>query len=130
MRLADSNKVVQQKVAALLTTAIPRVGSRMALAEKIGVGDGTLGRIVYGTGNPSVSTLDQIAHYFRVSTWQLLKPDDADVQNKIAEVRSMTTPRSADALEAISRAAREGKLTETDLILLQQISLRFMSPAD
>lgn len=49
--------------------------SRLDLAKIMGVADGTLGRIKYGTGNPTVEVLDQIASFFRIPTWKLLQPD-------------------------------------------------------
>lgn len=45
---------------------------RLALAQQMGVADGTLGRIKYGNGNPNIETLVSIARYFRVEPWQLL----------------------------------------------------------
>lgn len=38
---------------------------------------------------------------------------------------ALATPRSQEALERIARAANEGRLTEADLILLEQIASRF-----
>lgn len=51
--------------------------SRLDLSRQMGVADGTLGRIKYGTGNPTVEVLDQIASFFKVPTWELLAPPDA-----------------------------------------------------
>lgn len=42
---------------------------------------------------------------------------------------ALATPRSQEALERIARAANEGRLTEADLILLEQIASRFESGA-
>ncbi len=55
-----------------------KAGSRLDHAKAMGVGDGTLGRIKYATGNPTVENLDQIANYFSTETWRLLtKPASA-----------------------------------------------------
>ncbi|WP_186137361.1 helix-turn-helix domain-containing protein [Burkholderia gladioli] len=49
--------------------------SRLELSRQMGVADGTLGRIKYGTGNPTVEVLDQIASFFKIETWRLLLPN-------------------------------------------------------
>lgn len=46
----------------------------MDLARRMGVSDGTLGRIKYGTGNPTVDVVERIARYFRMEPWELLCP--------------------------------------------------------
>lgn len=49
--------------------------SRLELARRMSVADGTLGRIKYGTGNPQLDNLCQIAEYFKLKPWQLLIKD-------------------------------------------------------
>lgn len=46
----------------------------MALSKQMGVADGTLGRIKYGTGNPTVEVLDQIGAFFKIPAWRLIQP--------------------------------------------------------
>lgn len=46
--------------------------SRLDLSRRIQVADGTLGRIKYGTGNPQLENLWQIAEFFKIQPWQLL----------------------------------------------------------
>ena len=46
--------------------------SRLDLSRRIQVADGTLGRIKYGTGNPQLENICQIAEFFKVQPWQLL----------------------------------------------------------
>ncbi|MFY1963384.1 hypothetical protein [Achromobacter xylosoxidans] len=48
--------------------------SRLNLSKQMDVADGTLGRIKYGSGNPNVETLAQIARFFKFEPWQLLVP--------------------------------------------------------
>ncbi|MNG14570.1 hypothetical protein D3C84_983350 [compost metagenome] len=48
---------------------------------------------------------------------------------RAALIAALATPRSQEALERIARAANEGRLTEADLILLEQIASRFESGA-
>lgn len=125
MRLVNASKAtLAENLTALLATK-PDV-SRLALSKQMGVADGTLGRIKYGTGNPTVEVLDQIADYFRIPAWQLLKPRDEGGPDPISELMNMATPRSRAALEAISQAAEQGRLTDADLLLLQQIAERFI----
>jgi transcriptional regulator with XRE-family HTH domain len=64
--LADNLKVLLDRRADV---------SRLDLSRQMKVADGTLGRIKYGTGNPTVEVLDQIAHFFKIDTWRLLMPN-------------------------------------------------------
>jgi len=70
--MPDVKEILAQSVAKLLETR--QDISRLNLSKLMGVADGTLGRIKYGTGNPNVETLQQIAKFFRFDTWQLLVP--------------------------------------------------------
>lgn len=74
MRLNDSNQALTQHLQRLLEG---QELSRLELAQRMGVSDGTLGRIKYGTANPTVDVVDRIARYFRVEPWELLKPPAA-----------------------------------------------------
>lgn len=40
----------------------------------MGVADGSLGRIKYGTGNPTLDALEGIARFFRLEVWHLFVP--------------------------------------------------------
>lgn len=123
MRLEPSNKVLSQRLAELLATA---PSSRLKLADRMHVSDGTLGRIKYGQANATLDVVDRIATFFRVEPWTLIKPGTAETQNLVAQLSSLATPRSRAALDAIARAAEEGRLTDDDLRLLQHIAERFM----
>lgn len=74
----DSKAVLAGRLSALLSSRPEK--SRLDHSKAMGVADGTLGRIKYGTGNPTVDVLDQIAAYFRIPTWELLKPLGVDEQ--------------------------------------------------
>ena len=49
----------------------------------------------------------------------------ADIEREIEELLPAATPRSKAALRKIAQAARNGKLSERDLELLEQIAERF-----
>lgn len=71
--MLDTKKILADNLTALLERR-PDV-SRLNLSKQIHVADGTLGRIKYGNGNPTVDVLERIAHFFRVEPWRLLAPD-------------------------------------------------------
>ncbi|MCA8075357.1 helix-turn-helix domain-containing protein [Burkholderia cepacia] len=71
--MLDTKKILAANLTELLERR-PDI-SRLNLSKQIHVADGTLGRIKYGTGNPTVEILDQIARFFKVEAWQLLAPD-------------------------------------------------------
>ena len=96
-----SKQALADRLTALLA-AKPEL-PRIEHAKLMGVGDGTLGRIMYGTGNPGVEILDAIAAYFRVKTWQLLQPTDEASQ--VAEAPSQ--PVSGEALMIAADIADE-----------------------
>lgn len=123
------NKSSKQTLAENLTILLASkpAGSRIELSKRMGVADGTLGRIKYGTGNPTIEVLDQIAGFFRIPTWELLKPTEPEsLASAIGELAKLTTPRSRAALQSIQAAADQGALTEADLLLLQRIADRFI----
>ena len=68
--MLDIKLILSQNVTKLLDTR--RDISRLDLSKQMGVADGTLGRIKYGTGNPNAETIEQIAYFFRFEPWQLL----------------------------------------------------------
>jgi len=75
MGLKNSSKdALSANLTALLDTRSDV--SRLNLSKMMGVADGTLGRIKYGTGNPTIEVLDQIASFFRVPSWTLLRPTE------------------------------------------------------
>jgi transcriptional regulator with XRE-family HTH domain len=71
MRLDDSNAVLSEHLNRLLATTD---GARLEISRRMGVADGTLGRIKYGRGNPTLDVVDRIAKYFRVEPWTLIQP--------------------------------------------------------
>jgi transcriptional regulator with XRE-family HTH domain len=70
--MLDTKQILQDNLKALLATR-PDV-SRLNLSKEMKVGDGTLGLIQYGRGNPTVEILETIAGFFQLETWQLLSP--------------------------------------------------------
>ncbi|MFT4179724.1 MAG: helix-turn-helix transcriptional regulator [Thermomonas sp.] len=116
MRLGDSNKALTARLNQLLEG---EALSRMALSKRIGVADGTLGRIRYGTANPTIDVIDKIARYFRISPWELLRPPDAtpaasdDTAGKmipgLQQAITALNPDQQQALLAMIRALENGK---------------------
>lgn len=70
--MLDTKKILAENISALLSTRSDV--SRLELARQMKVGDGTLGNIKYGKGNPTVEVLEQIARFFNLEAWQLLVP--------------------------------------------------------
>lgn len=71
--MLDTKKILAKNLSGLLDSR-PDI-SRLSLSKQMQVADGTLGRIKYGNGNPTVEVLDQIARFFKKEAWQLLAPD-------------------------------------------------------
>lgn len=84
--MLDTKKTLASNLTELLGRG-PDV-ARLDLSKQMGVADGTLGRIKYGTGNPTLDVLNQIARYFRIECWELLSPN-------LGKGRMESTPLSA-----------------------------------
>ncbi|NYT57886.1 helix-turn-helix transcriptional regulator [Alcaligenaceae bacterium] len=69
----DAKTILKNSVGQLLDSR-PDI-SRLNLSRQMHVADGTLGRIQYGNGNPTVDTIEAIARFFRLQPWQLLIED-------------------------------------------------------
>lgn len=110
MRLSDSNQTLTQHLQRLLESQeLPR----LELAQRMGVSDGTLGRIKYGTANPTIDVVDRIARYFRVEPWQLLKPID---DNMVAEQSEVYAPVMLELREAIETLGKDQQKALVNLI--------------
>lgn len=83
MRLGQSNQILAQHLSRLLD-AQPQ--ARIDIARRMGVSDGTLGRIKYGTANPTIDVVEKIARYFRMEAWELLVPM---IKNNVVEEPGM-----------------------------------------
>ncbi|CAN7518512.1 helix-turn-helix transcriptional regulator [Pseudoxanthomonas sp. LjRoot168] len=71
--------------------------SRLTLSREIGVSDGTLGRIKYGSGNPTLDVLQRIADAFQVEPWMLIAPADVGINRT----------RAVDQMASLSHSDRE-----------------------
>lgn len=90
----------------------PHEGSRMSLAKKMGVGDGSLGRIMYASGNPSLETIVQVAQYFRVAPWQLIAPEPEAGQVREGPASyTVDEDALAQAIDWVTTALDEADLT-------------------
>lgn len=90
----------------------------VAVAEKF---DTTVDWLLSGGGDPPRRTSAEPA-----------RPDQVEptaAAQRAGVIAALATPRSQEALERIAKAANEGRLTEADLILLEQIASRFESNA-
>jgi transcriptional regulator with XRE-family HTH domain len=82
--MLDIKKILAENLTTLLATRSDI--SRLELSRQMKVGDGTLGSIKYGKGNPTVEVLDQIASFFKLEAWQLLAPNLGESERKAADV--------------------------------------------
>lgn len=71
--MLDTKKILANNIATLLKRY--SYISRLDLAKLMKVADGTLGRMKYGTGNPTIEVLEDVARYCGIEVWQLLVPD-------------------------------------------------------
>lgn len=99
MRLPQSNQVLSDAVRKLLAG---ETIARIELAKRMGVADGTLGRIKYGKANPTLDVVDQIAHYYRIPAWKLLQPPG--VAEESADYGS---PHLGQLIDAVKKLAPE-----------------------
>lgn len=104
----DSKPALAENLTELLSR---REEARLDLSRKMGVADGTLGRIKYGTGNPTVEVLDQIANFFKVPTWELLAPKEAKATKR---AQGLDTSLLSSAVTISLRAFRKAKRSPTD----------------
>lgn len=104
--MLDIKKTLADNVTYLLGTR-PDI-SRLDLSRQMKVADGTLGRIKYGTGNPTVEVLEQIARFFKIEAWQLLMPrlglDVAETQTQRSDYKKLND-LPQDIREAIEPAS-------------------------
>ena len=84
--------------------------SRMALARRMGVSDGTLGRIKYGTANPTVEVIDRIARHFRVKPWELLCPLDETADGRSSLPGPELIPGLHEELAALDAGQQQALL--------------------
>lgn len=82
----------------------------MDVARRMGVADGTLGRIKYGTANPTVDVVDRIARYFRVEPWELLRPVDYRAVTDEGGKYATRVPGLAQAVDALSTSQQAALL--------------------
>lgn len=68
--------------------------TRQQLAKRVGIGDGTLGRLLGPDANPRLDTLQQLAVALKMSPSDLLKPSEAQ------SVRESPAPYPIDVLTA------------------------------
>lgn len=95
-----SKPILAKRLAELLASRPEK--SRLDHSRAMGVADGTLGRIKYGTGNPTIEVIDQIASYFRIQPWQLLQPE-----GELREPVEPSQPVSGEALMIAADVADE-----------------------
>ncbi len=108
--MLDTKKILAANLSALLDSR-PDI-SRLNLSKQIKVADGTLGRIKYGTGNPTIEVLEQIASFFRVEAWQLLTPDlGKELLQKPPTPEPAQNEPYASQLKAAGAAIQSGSMT-------------------
>lgn len=116
MLLNNSSEVLSKQISSLLGSRPER--SRMDHAKAMGVADGTLGRIKYGTGNPTIEVLDQIANYFKIKTWQLLAPADESTGVASQELSGEHLMIAADAADEALRGLHVSKPNYWEIVAI------------
>lgn len=102
MLLDDVRKLIQANTERIIGGRRPGE-TRQQLAKRIGIGDGTLGRLLDNGGNPQLKTLVSLADALKVQPWELLSPED-----KVLHVREEPTRYGdADQLVDAIRIAEE-----------------------
>ena len=116
-----------------LKIASGSVKSKAAIARHFGVQPPSIYDWV-NKGTIGKEKLPELWRYFSdvvdYSHWGLSgKPDDSIASNPnllaLSQLRGRATPRSIAALDKIEQAAKQGRLKEADLILLEGIAARF-----
>ncbi len=99
MSAGSSREVLAQNLNALVSWHAPKLSTQV-LARRIGIGNGTLGRLRNAQVECTIETLDQVARYFRLEPWQLLVPglDPA----RLPQARGMD-PREREMLGALDK---------------------------
>jgi transcriptional regulator with XRE-family HTH domain len=122
--MPNLKKILADNVRRLLAS---RDGARTEIATRMGVGDGTLGRILYGTANPSLETLDQIASFFRVSVVDLLSSAEKtpQVRDSASEIDDV---RLSDAIDAVSKLLDHEGLALPRSLFARAVALVYSSP--
>lgn len=82
--------------------------TQMALHEKLGIGQSTVGRILSGTNDTRITTIDQIAAAYGLTLWQFLTPDldpkNPPVLRNASATEEALYARLREAAEAITKA--------------------------
>ena len=150
--IALMQKTISKILAELM---VSRGVSQADLSRKSGVGQPTISRILKPSGpkgikNPTDTQVKPIADYFGISTDQLrgysplpsslgtmaveqqerhLKAVKGTTENHVSlsygELAAIVTPRSKAILDRIILASAEGRLSDADIELLDQIAARF-----
>lgn len=97
------------------------------IGEKAGVSPQAVGQWPR-TGKVSIRNLAILAHLAgKPLEWFGLNQGDQQfkqIEQEAEALAALATPRSQQALDYITQAAREGRLTEDDLLMLEQIAQR------
>lgn len=113
----------------------------MRMHEVTGLSANATTKWLKGESLPTQANLQALCRWLNVSEeWLLLgkgkgvsgsdsyapadKPQAAGVAEQARNLARIASPRSASALQLIEQAAIEGRLSESDLVLLEQIAIR------
>jgi transcriptional regulator with XRE-family HTH domain len=87
MKKTSAKQVLADNLSSLRDTdGVPK-GAR-ALAERIGIGENTIGRARRGDGNITIDNVEAIAREYKMEAWQLLARDP--LQRPAAGMRTVT----------------------------------------
>lgn len=100
MRL-DTKKILAENITALLKR-YPDT-SRLNLSKRMGVADGSIGRMKYGTGNPTLDVLEGVARFFNVEVWQLFVSNGVSIKtNTPPEISDSISPQTLELIQRIA----------------------------
>lgn len=124
---------------AILDSGRPLRGAPVRMHEVTGLSANATTKWLKGESLPTQANLQALCRWLNVSEeWLLLgkgvdgsdrystadKPQTEGVAEQARDLARIASPRSASALQLIEQAAIEGRLSESDLVLLEQIAVR------
>ncbi|MDN3561687.1 helix-turn-helix domain-containing protein [Vreelandella neptunia] len=120
---------------AMTESGQPVRGAAVRLHELTGKSANAAGKWLKGESMPTPENLQKICHWLNVrEEWleygrEPMRPGMASkeayrVEERAQDLAQLASPRSLRMLNNIAEAAQDGRLTEDDLILLEQIATR------
>lgn len=103
----DPNSVVAANLHACMKSGRGPT-TQLALRQKLGIGQSTVGRILSGANDTRITTLDQISAAYGLSLWQFLTPGldpkNPPLLKSVSPAEEALYARLREAAEAITKA--------------------------